>query len=209
VFHAEPEQLEALRTTLERARNEIMQKPDDGEDPIHGLRATAKRAARMTNADHWALVKVRFEDGSEGEVRQFQRDPEEQRLINVETARVDAEMRHHTVRAKIQMALFDHTKSTAELVAEGIEWAKAQPAIAEPEPVEDDDQENFDKEWDRRAVVMAAALAARDYEAPDRSDVIAWALPVLQAAAAEKGKEYPGNDQIQYNPTAIGALAGC
>jgi hypothetical protein len=36
-------------------------------------------------------------------------------------------------------------------------------------------------------VVMAAALAARDYEAPDRSDVVAWALPVLHAAAVEKG----------------------
>jgi hypothetical protein len=43
-------------------------------------------------------------------------------------------------------------------------------------------------------------------KAPDRSDVLSWALPVLQAAAAEKDKEYPGNDQIQYNATAICAL---
>ena len=78
VFHAEPTQLEALRAALEQARNEIRQKPNDGEDPINGLRATAERAVRMTNAEHWPLVKVTLEDGSEAKLRQFQRDPEEQ-----------------------------------------------------------------------------------------------------------------------------------
>jgi hypothetical protein len=34
----------------------------------------------------------------------------------------------------------------------------------------------------------------------------AWALPVLQAAASEKGKEHPGNDQIEHNATAIATL---
>jgi hypothetical protein len=160
----------------------------------------------MTNAEHWPLVKVKLEDGSEREVRQFQRDPDELRLINAESTRVEADERHRNVRAKVQLALFDRVKSTADIVAEGIEWAKAQPANGELQAAEDDEQDNFEKEWDRRAVVMAAALAARDYEASDRSDVLAWALPVLQVAAAEKGKEYPGNDQIQYNATAIGAL---
>ena len=55
-------------------------------------------------------------------------------------------------------------------------------------------------------MVMAAALAARDYEAPDRDDVIAWAMPVLFAAASEKGEDYRGNDQIEYNMAAIASL---
>jgi hypothetical protein len=206
VFHAKPELLQALRASLEQARNEIRQKPSDGEDPIQGLHATAERAVRMTYAEHWPLVKIRLDDGSEKGVRQFQRDPEEQRLFDVEAARVDAKMRHHNIRGKIQLALFDRAKSTAEIVAEGIKWAEAQPSNAELEPAEDDDQEKFNKEWDRRAVIMAAALAARDYEGPDRDTVIAWALPILQAATAEKSKEYPGNDQIQFKATAIGAL---
>jgi hypothetical protein len=206
VFHAEPKQLEALRTALERARNEIRQQPSDNEHPINGLRATAERAVRMTNPDHWPPTKVTLQDGSEAEVRRFQRDPEEERLINAETTRLEANMRHHNVRTGVQLALFDRAKSTAEIVAEGIEWAKAQPAIIEQRPAEDDEWEDFDKEWDRRAVVMAAALAARDYEAPDRSNVVAWALPVLHGAATEKDKEYCGNDQIEYNSTAIAAL---
>jgi energy-coupling factor transporter ATP-binding protein EcfA2 len=206
VFHAEPKLLEGLRLALERARIEIRQKPNDDEDPIKGLRAVAERAVRMTNADHWPLVKVSLEDGSEMEVRQFQRDPEEVSLINAETARVEADMQHQSIRAKIQFALFDRAKSTAEIVAEGIEWAKALLVKTEPQPAQDDEQEDFNKEWDRRAVVMAVALTARDYDAPDRSDVVAWALPLLCAAATEKGKEYRGNDQIEYNMAAIATL---
>jgi len=160
----------------------------------------------MTYAEHWPLVKVTFDDGSETEIRQFQRDPEEQRLFDAMTERVNSKMRHSNVRANIQFALFDRAKSTPEIVAEGIEWAKALPADDELEPDEDDDQEKFNKEWDRRAVIMAAALAVRDYEGPDRNNVFAWAQPILQAAATEKNKEYTGNDQIQFNATAIGAL---
>src|SRR5947209_8403575 len=53
---------------------------------------------------------------------------------------------------------------------------------------------------------MAAALAARDYEGPDRSEIVGWALPILNTAIVEKGREYPGNDQIEYNRTAIAGL---
>ena len=69
----------------------------------------------------------------------------------------------------------------------------------------DDDDDDYNREWDKRAVVTAAALAARDYEAADRADVIGWALPILQTAAMATAtcKEYPGNDQIEYNATAI------
>lgn len=180
VFHAEPKQLEALRAALEQARNEIRQKPNDGEDPINGLRATAERAVRMTNVEHWPLVNVTLKDGSEAQFRQFQIDPEELRLLNAEAKRVEASARHYNVRAKVRFALLDRSKSTAEIVTEGIEWAKAQPAHIEPQPAEDNEPEDFDKEWDRRAVVMAAALAARDCEAPDRHNVIGWAMPVLR-----------------------------
>jgi hypothetical protein len=206
VFDAPPGQLEALRTALERARDEIRQKPNDAEDPIKGLHAVAERAVRMTNPEDWALVTVTLEDGSEVEARQFQPDPEEVRLRNARGVRVDASMRHQNVRLKVQSALFDRAKSTAELVAEGIAWAKAQSVNPDPPPAEDDERERFNREWDRRAVVMAAALAVRDYDAPDRGDVLAWAVPVLHAAARGGDREYRGNDQIEYNATAIAAL---
>jgi hypothetical protein len=206
VFHGEPGQLEMLRAALDQARNEIKQKPNDREDPISGLAATAERAVRMTDAQHWPLVKVVLKDGSEAEAHQFERDPEEQRLMDEKASRAQGNLRHQNVRMKMQAALLDRTKSTAELVAEGIEWAKAQPTKAELLPADEDEDQDYNREWDRRAVVTAATLAVRDYEGTDRSEVVAWALPVLQAAATEKGKEHPGNDQIEYNATAIATL---
>jgi hypothetical protein len=205
VFHGKLGQLEALRSALEQARNEIRQKRNDHEDPINGLTATAERAVRMTDAQNWPFVKVSLKDGSEVEVRQFQRDPAEQALMDEKANRAQANLRHQNVRMRLQAAVLDRAKSTAELVAEGIEWAKSQVAKPDP-PSTDEDDDDYNKEWDQRAVVTAAALATRDYEGNDRAQVIGWALPILQAAAAAKGKEYPGNDQIEYNATAIAAL---
>lgn len=210
VFHGKPGQLEALRTALEQARNEIGQKRNDHEDPINGLTATAERAIRMTDAQHWPLVKVTLRGGSEAEGHQFQRDPTEQRLMEEKAKRAQANLKHQNVRIRMQAALLDRAKSTAELVAEGIEWARSQGTKLESESAdqddEDDDDIDFNREWDRRAVVTAATLAARDYEGTDRAEVVGWALPILQTAAASKGKEYPGNEQIEYNRTAIATL---
>ena len=208
VFHGKPGQLEALRAALEQACSEIAQTRNDHEDPVNGVTAIAQRAVRMTDAQHWLLVKVTPKDGSEVEARQFQRDPAEQKLMDEKAKRAQANLRHQNVRMKLQAALLDRAKWSAELVAEGIEWAKSETAKAEPQAIDEDDDENedYNKEWNKRAIVTAAALAARDYEGADRAEVIGWVLPILQTASAAKSKEYPGNDQIQHNATAIAAL---
>lgn len=203
VLHADPKQLEALRSSLEQAKNEIMQRPAEGEDSINGLRATAARAIRMTYAEHWPLTKVTLQDGREVEVHQYQRDPQEADRVSALARRADANIRHMNIRHKVQAALLDPSKSMPEIVAEGVAWAKVQPQSNEPAPANDDD--DFNKKWDRRAVVMAAALGARDYEGPDRVDVVGWALPILEAAAVED-EEYRGNDRIEFNMAAIAAL---
>lgn len=200
-----PKHLEALRASLEQARNEINQKPNDGEDPINGLRATAKRAVRMTYAEHWPLATIILKDGREVEVHQYRPEPDEAERMAVGAARAEANLWHMNVRQKVQTALFDPAKSTAEIMAEGVAWTKQQPRDDEPDSTDDEDRNDFNKEWDRRAVAMTAALVARDYEGKDRIDVIGWALPILKAAATEDS-EYRGNDQIEYNMAAIAAL---
>ena len=205
-LHSDPKQLEALRACLEQAQNEIMQRPVEGEDPVNGLRATAARAVRMTYAEHWPLVKVTLQDDREVEVHQFQRDAEEADRISALATRADADLRHMNVRHKVQAALLDPSKSTPEIVAEGIAWAKAQPQNSKPTSADDEGEDDFNMKWDRRAVAMAAALAARDDEGADRVDVVGWALPILQAALGNKEEEYHGNDQIEFNTAAIAAL---
>lgn len=203
VFRGDPKQLESLRSALEQARNEIKQKPTENEDPLNGLGATAERAFRMTNPEYWPLVKVRLNDGSEAEMHQFQLDPEELRLRKEKAAHAHSNMEHLNIRLRVQAALFDREKSTPAIVLEGIEWARRQAGNIGQAEDEDDD---FGKEWDRRVVVMAAALTVRDYEASDRDDILKWARPLLNGAAMGEDKEYHGNDQIEYNSTAIATV---
>jgi energy-coupling factor transporter ATP-binding protein EcfA2 len=205
VFRGDPKQLESLRSALDQARNEIKQKPTENEDPLNGLGATGERAFRMTNPEYWPLVKVRLNDGSEAEMRQFQLDPEELRLREERAADANSNMEHLNIRLRVQAALFDHEKSTPAIVLEGIEWARRQ-AGNTGQPQAEDEEDDFGKEWDRRVVVMAAALAVRDYEASDRDDILEWARPLLNSAATAEDKEYHGNDQIEYNSTAIAAV---
>lgn len=199
-----PERLAPLRSALEQACLEIKQgAADPDEDPINGLRATAARALRMTDVENWPLVTVQLEDGSRAKVHQYQTDPAEQELINDLRARSSADLQHMNVRLRVQKALLEPGKSTRAIVLEGIEWAKRQVVVI-GEVADDDD--DFNKEWDRRAVVMSAALAARDYEEADRDSILDWALGLLRSAMSQPDKEYVGNEQVEYNVTALATV---
>jgi hypothetical protein len=113
------------------------------------------------------------------------------------------DIKHLNTRLQIQAALFDPSKSTDEIVLEGMRWAKQQVA---DKPLDSADEDDFDRQWDHRAVIMAASLAVRDYSGQDRAEVVSWALPLLDNAAAKAKPEHPGNDQIQYSEAAIAAL---
>lgn len=205
VFDAKPELAEALRKLLEQAKNEIWQRPPDGEDPIQGLHALANRAVRMMDPVNWQSGSYENEDGSTAEFLQYVPEPDEQRLIAEKNAEVAASTRHFNIRAGIELALTDPGRSTPEIVADGITWAKQQPDDLAAVP-ENTDRSDFDAEWDRRAIVMAAALAARDYRGGDRAEILAWAEDVLDRAASGPTRESHGNNQIIYDKVAIAAL---
>jgi hypothetical protein len=147
VFHGKPGQLEALRSALEQARNEIRQRRSDHEDLVNGLIATAERAVRMTDAQHWPLVKVTLKDGSEVEVRQFQRDPAEQALMDEKARSAQADLRHQNVRMKLQEALLDCAKSNARVAAEGVEWAQSQAPKPALQATDEDDDDDYNRQW--------------------------------------------------------------
>lgn len=208
LFANNPERLAALRGALVAARDRIIQQPDVG-DNLNGFHATAQRAVRMCEESNWPLVKVRGPDGLEIEARQFERDPAEEARLAEARTQSDLEMRRQNTRIATQQALFSPSKSIAEVVADAVAWAKQQliqrdaPAV---EDEEDDDDREFDAEWDRRAVVMSAALAVRDYSGDDKVEVLAWARSILDATIAQPDKRYSGNDQVVYHAKAIAAL---
>ena len=55
-------------------------------------------------------------------------------------------------------------------------------------------------------LVLSHWPASRDYEASDRDDILIWAQALLNGAAMGEDKEYHGNDQIEYNSTAIATV---
>lgn len=210
VFGSDTEQLARLRALLEQAHNEITQSgPENKEDPVGGLRATAARALRMTFREHWPIVKVTAEDGSEHEAHQFQAEDSERRLVAERQARSNADIRQFNVRLRIQQALLKGEKATPEILREGLEWAKGaarEPNLDTELAAASEEDGDFNTQWNRRAVVMAAALAMRDYEGDDRRDVAEWAQSILTAAARQRSERYSGNDQIEYNMPALGTV---
>lgn len=198
-----------LREALERARERIAQNayPNDN-DPIYGLSATAARALRMTDVKQWPRKTFRRADGQEFEGHQYQLAAEEEALVNAARESSNANVADLHVRQSIQTALTDPGKSTAEIVAQAISWAKSQINADKTKSADGEEHDDFDHQWRARAVVMAAALAARDYEGSDRADIEAWAKPILNLAVSEETDDIVTRSasQIYSNVAAIAAV---
>ena len=197
------EEAKALQAALAAAYTRIAASNSVGSDPIDGLKACAKRAWRMSDPVNWHPVTVTLQDGSAAERLQFQDDPEEVAHRETKAKVAQDNLANMSVRITVEKALFDASTSTPAIVAQAITWAKAKQAapLAADDP--DDREEEFDRNWDARAVTMAAALAARDYGGDDREGVLQWALPVLNEAAAVESTEYYRNPQVEFNNQAI------
>jgi len=203
VFRKDTTALARLRTALEQTRDELDGQVEDNKNPTSELRATVARALRMTDAENWEAVTSTLHDGTQVEAYQFREAPEGQQEREDQAASASAGLQRMNIRLQIQSGLLEPGRSTPPLLQEALAWARVQPL--EAELTSDEEDNNYDAEWNWRAVVMAAALAARDYEAADRADAMAWAAPVLLAASAQRDREYLG-DQIEYNTTAIATL---
>ncbi|MGX4807220.1 hypothetical protein [Bradyrhizobium guangdongense] len=203
-FREDSTALTQLRTALEQVRDELDNQANDNQNRVAELRATVTRALRMLDVANWDAVTTTLQDGTQVQAYQFKEIPEEQQARENQASQASANLQRMNIRLRIQSALLEPDQSTPALLHEALAWAKAQPAQIELQPDEEDD--NYDAEWNRRAVVMTAALVARDYEAQDRDKVLAWARPILLAATKQNDREYFGNDQIQHNTTASAAL---
>jgi hypothetical protein len=198
-----PEDIQArLREALIAACDRVArtQHPDDG-DRILGLRATAARALRMNHAEHWHPVVRHLADGREIEGREYQYPAEEIELRQADVQQTTGNIEELNIKLGLQKALEEPTSSTPELVARGLAWARDHSPSS-------DDADRCDEQWRRRAVVMAAALAARDCEGADRAEVEQWCRSVLSTASAEDSEDIAARagTQIYSSKTAIAAV---
>ncbi|MCC8955027.1 hypothetical protein H8B02_16740 [Bradyrhizobium sp. Pear77] len=203
VFDEDTTTLTRLRSALEQARDELGNEEKASQDQAGEWRAMVIRALRMTVAANWDAVTHTLQDGTQVDGYQLKEAPEKQQEREDQAARANAGLQRMNIRLRIRSALLEPAQSTPALLKTALDWARAQPS--EAQSTSDDKDDNYDAEWDRRAMVMAAALAGRDYEAVDRADVMSWAVPVLLTASMQLDKEYHGS-QIEHNTTAIATL---
>jgi hypothetical protein len=199
-----PEILAGLASCLEATRQSLKGKqlPDD-EDRIHGLRATAERAVRMADRQNWVPRRARLTDGREIDAFQFAPSKNDIEAVNVARTEVEGNMAETSIRWTLQRALSEPSTSTPQIVAAGIQWAKG-----DPPPTDDQENDHWHQEWRERAVVMAAALAARDYEGEDRHNIEEWCRPILDRAAAWRTDDIGAlhTAEIYSNRAAIAVL---
>lgn len=188
----------------ERTRVNAEAHPTDN-DLVNGLKATAAHAIRLTERANWVDVSVRLADGQIVSGTQYQPPPEELAVISGLQQAANANLSDLNLRLGLQKAVVDRSTSTADLVGRGIAWARSDRAL-NPKAR---DQE-FERDWYDRTVVMAAALAARDYEGDDRAEIERWARTVLdQAAASDEKSDNPVallDADIGSNKTAIATV---
>jgi hypothetical protein len=193
--------LARLRQALIAANDRVAgsQHADDG-DRIWGLRATAERALRMNHAEHWRPVVRTLADGREIECHEYQYPAEEVELRQAAMQQTTGNVEELNVRFGLQKALEEPGSSTTDLVARGLAWAR-QDGMPE-------DEDRYDAEWRKRTVVMAAALAARDYEGADRTAVEQWCRSILHGASADDSEDIAARagTQIYSSKTAIAAI---
>ena len=204
-LHGPAESQALLRPALVEARNRVAQgtHPND-EDRIFGLRATAERALRMNHAEHWQPAMARLADGREIEVREYQIPREEAELRRTSVEQSNGHIVEMNMRLSLQRALSEPETSTPEIVGQGITWARG----AAGEVPDAQEADNYDAQWRERAVIMAAALAARDYEGADRAALEEWCRSLLEPAATEYNEDIASraSEQIYSNKTAIAAV---
>jgi hypothetical protein len=176
------------------------------QDPIKGHYAVAQRLLRMVDRENWAAAQAQTEDGCVFDALQFVPSDDEQVLISSQMEELLQSHDLMALRISIQNAMLGSSSSTPELVRKAIDWARNINDIDLELSENRASDEAFEIGCNRRAVVMAAAVALRDYEGEYRSDVVSWAETVLLEAAFEKDSEFRASPQIEYNRNAIAAL---
>jgi hypothetical protein len=199
-----PEARSALRGALVEAQRKAAQDsyPDD-TDPIHGLKAIAERALRMSDAENWPRRVVQLRDGRKIEGNQYAPASDDIAAVAAAMEVATADSAETNIRLRVQRSLLEPATSTPEIVAEGIQWAN--PAPQRRERFRD---EEFEGKWRDRTVIMAAALAGRDYEGEDRTEVETWSRSVLHEAAQTHCDDMATrmSSQIYANSAAIAAV---
>jgi hypothetical protein len=154
-------------------------------------------ALNLSDPGNWREVPVKLRDGSLGTAFQYVPPPAEIRHLKPLQEADQPRQTDANIVSRLSLALEDSSRSSAELAATGVAWARqASDAVSNTDR---------DENWMRSQAVYAAALiAARDGGEELRAQHEAWIRETFtQALQLKDDPVHAMRPGIRYNPIAI------
>ena len=188
-----PELRETLTALLHHAA-ERLGRYDEGANWTHPNFMVA-RALNLVDARNWKRSKMMRPDGAQIEGWEYVAPLEEAR--HLASLRNSHHLADHEIQTAIDRALEDSSRSSPELAASAVEWARRAASSSSH------DASGVDRMREHR-IVTAAMLAIRDGDAELRTRNEAWAQTVFaKALRSEADHVHPFPPGLRFNPVAV------
>ncbi len=188
---------EIIRTLLQQASARLG--TPSPEDNLGDPSFMVLHALNLIDPNNWKEVTVTLRNGQSAIVHEYVPPNAETEHLRPQQEAAAGQQRDSNLEAALDLALDNPARSTPELVAAAVSWAKETPLPATP----DDDRR--DARWMREQAVFAAALVlARDGSPEMRAEHADWVRGIF--ARALDTEEDPGRSVragLRFNPVAI------
>ena len=186
---------ETLATLLRSAATRLG--PPDEESNLGDPTFMVVHALNLIDPNNWHEVSVTLPDGTQGTAYQYvSPEAESRHLSSLQEASQD-KFTDTNMQTALGLALEDPSRSSPELAAAAVEWARGAMAVPKNGGKEED--------WMREeAIITAAMIAMRDGDAELRARHEAWARAVFaQALQTKKDSVHRFRSGLRFNPIAI------
>lgn len=163
-------------------------------------------ALNLVNPDNWPEREMELPDGSKQRGRAYVSPQSETDHLTPLQGLSQERLQDSHMQASISVVLEDPSRSSPDIAAAVVAWARRQPAETTEEGEEDDSR---DSEWLRRqAIIGAAMIAMRDGDVSLRAESREWAHQQFrEALSAQEDPVHRSRNGLRYNPIAM-AFAG-
>ena len=193
LFHDPQADCDALRARLKQSVARLG--PYDSESSFADPRFMAVYALNQLDRGNYRQRQIRNEDGNEQTYFEYVSPETETHHLAPMQETANAQMAGINLRAQVAMALESPEKSSADLIARSIAFAREIDASGEVQP-------DFDN-----SVLMSAALVMRDGDASLRQEHGAWAQGLFRPAIGRaEDPVHRHRSGLRFNPAGIAAV---
>ncbi len=208
---------EELRSKIERLLQGASQRlgGQDASSNFADPKFMARHALNLVNPANWPEVEAERVDGTKVMARQYVPPEEEAKHLLALNAAAASKFASANIRAALLAAIDDPSRSSADIAAQGVAWAreelarpKSERSTADGEDNDDDDRDSEEDFVSGEGIRAAALVAVRDGDDDLRREHGAWAEEVFsEALKAADDVAHRVRGGLKFNPVAT-AFAG-